>query len=69
MSAASNAAGYLYAHNQLPMSDLNAQADVESPHRTAKTVLRQGPSQPVKQVCTPKIEYRKRRFYPLPSAV
>jgi hypothetical protein len=78
MSAAANAAGYLYAHGQLPMSDLNAQVDVASSHRTAKsqssrpleqkTVLWQSQSQPLKQVHTPRIEYRKRRFYPLPSA-
>ncbi len=78
MSAAANAAGYLYAHGQLPMSDLNAQVDVEGSHRTAKsqssrrlepkTVLWQSQSQPLKQVRTPRIEYRKRRFYPLPSA-
>jgi len=78
MSAAANAAGYLYANGQLPMSDLNAQVDAESSHPTAqsqssrrvtpKTVLLQGQSQPVKQVRTPRIEYRKRRFYPLPSA-
>jgi len=63
MSAAANAAGYLYAQGRLPVSNLNRQVDAES-----KTVLRQGQSQPVKQVRTPRIEYRKRRFYPLPSA-
>jgi hypothetical protein len=77
MSAAANAAGYLFAHGQLPMTDLNAQVVAESPYHTAKsrssrrlepkTVLPQGQSQPVKQVRTPRIEYRKRRFYPLPS--
>ncbi len=77
MSAAANAAGYLYAHGQLPMSDLNAQVGAESPHPTAqspasrglepKTVLSQGQSQPGKQGRTPRIEYRRRRFYPLPS--
>ena len=78
MGAAANAAGYLYAHGQLPMSGLNAQVDAESSHHTAesqssrrlepKTVLWQGQSQPLKQVRTPRIEYRKRRFYLLPSA-
>jgi hypothetical protein len=63
MSAAANAAGYLYAQGRLPVSNLNRQVDAEP-----KTVLRQGQSQPVKQVRTPRIEYRKRRFYPLPSA-
>jgi hypothetical protein len=79
MSAAANAAGYLYAHGQLLVSDLDAQLDAESSHPTAqsrssrplepKTVPWQGQSQPVKQVPTPRIEYRKRRFYPMPSAV
>jgi hypothetical protein len=78
MSAAANAAGYLYAHNQLPMSDLSAQVDAASSvpaaqsrasrHLEPKAVLRQDQSQPVKEVRTPRIEYRKRRFYPLPSA-
>jgi hypothetical protein len=71
MSAAANAAGYLYAHGQLPVSDRDAQVDVESSHRTAKpqpcrplepkTAVREGQSQPVKQLRTPRIEYRKRR--------
>jgi len=78
MSAAANAAGYLYAHGELPMSDRNAQVGVASSHRTAKsqssrplepkTALWLGQSQPLKQVRTPRIEYRKRRVYPLPSA-
>jgi hypothetical protein len=78
MSAAANAAGFLYAHGQLPMCELNAQVGVAGSHRTAKsqssgppepnTALWQGQSQPPKQVRTPRIEYRKRRFYPLPSA-
>jgi hypothetical protein len=62
MSAAANAAGYLYAHGQLPVSELHAQ--VEEP----KTVPCQDQSKPLKQARTPRIEYRKRRFYPLPSA-
>jgi hypothetical protein len=78
MSAAANAAGYLYAHGQLPMSDLNAQVDVDSSHRTPKsqssrrpepkTVPSQGQTQPLKQARTPRIEYRKRRLYLVPSA-
>ena len=79
MSAAANAAGYLYAHRNLPTSDLNGQVDVESSHQAAESqssrrrpepevVQQQGQSQPVKQVRAPRIEYRKRRFYPLPSA-
>ena len=47
MSAAANAAGYLYARGQLPVSELNARGD---------------------SVRTPRIEYRKRRVYALPSA-
>ena len=61
MSAAANAAGYLYAHGQLPLTNLKAQAG-------PKLVLPQGQSQPVKPARTPRIEYRKRRYYPLPSA-
>jgi hypothetical protein len=78
MSAAANAAGYLYAHGQLPMSDPDAQVDAENRHPAAlsrsarraepQSFQRQDQSQPVKQVRTPKIEYRKRRLYPLPSA-
>jgi len=49
MSAAANAAGYLYAQGRLPSRPLEP-----------KVVASQGQSQPVKQ-------YRRRRFYPLPS--
>ncbi len=78
MSAAANAAGFLYAHGRLPVSDLDGQMDTQTPRRAAeprfsgrlepKVALWQGPSQPVKQVRAPRIEYRKRRFYALPSA-
>lgn len=74
MSAAANAAGYLYAHGQLPLSELAAQVEAERSHGTAKPqssrrlVPSQAQSQPLKQVRTPRIEYRKRRFYALPSA-
>jgi hypothetical protein len=78
MSAAGTAAGYLYAHSRLPISDLDRQVNAESSHQTAesqssrrlepKIALLQGQSQPVEQVRTPRIEYRKRRYYPLPSA-
>jgi hypothetical protein len=77
MSAAATAAGFLYAHGRLPASDLDGQAAAESPRHAAepwssrplerKVVPWQGRSEPVKQVRTPRIEYRKRR-YPLPSA-
>jgi hypothetical protein len=78
MSAAANAAGYLYAHGGLPVSDLDRRVRAErSPHAVKsqspkrlepKTVLSQGQSEPLKQARTPRIEYRKRRSYPLPSA-
>jgi hypothetical protein len=60
MSAAANAAGYLYAHGLLPVSDAQADEPVD--------VLQWGQSQPLKLVSPPRIEYRKRRFYALPSA-
>jgi hypothetical protein len=78
MSAAANAAGYLFAHNLLPLSDPNAQADAQHSHRTAKpepsrrlepkTVLSQAQPEPLKQVRKPRIEYRKRRYFPRPSS-
>lgn len=77
MSAAATAAGYLYARGRLAKSDLNRQVGTESSLHTAQSrssrhlelmvVLRQGQSQPVKQVRTPRIEYRKRRFCLVPS--
>jgi hypothetical protein len=69
MSAAANAAGYLYAHGQLPMGDLNAPVKPARSHSAAKSESsRRLEPQPLKQPRTPRIEYRKRRFYPLPSA-
>jgi hypothetical protein len=78
MSAAATAAGYLYAHGRLSAGGPDRQVDAERPHHAAeaqpsrrlepKTVLWQGQSQPLKQVRTPRIEYRKRRPYALPSA-
>ena len=58
MSAAATAAGYLFAHGRLPAAGHSTQVDAERPHQ----------SQPVKETRTPRIEYRKRRYYPLPSA-
>jgi hypothetical protein len=59
MSAAANAAGYLYAHGQLPVSDLNATGEAAGPDRAAKTQ-----PEPIKQTrAAPRIEYRKRRSY------
>jgi hypothetical protein len=76
MSAAANAAGYLYAHGLLPLSDANAQADAERSHRTAKSepskrlkpksVLSEPQPEPLKQVRKPRVEYRKRRILLLP---
>jgi hypothetical protein len=78
MSAAANAAGYLFAHNLLPLPDASAQTDTERSQRTAKsepskwlepkTVLSQARPEPLKQVRKPRIEYRKRRSFPLPSS-
>jgi hypothetical protein len=68
MSAAANAAGYLYAHGQLPVPDLNAKAEAARPDRTAKPQPEPEPEpEPVKQTRAPKIEYRKRRSYAVPS--
>jgi hypothetical protein len=63
MSAAANAAGYLYAHGQLPVSDLDAKAEAARPDRTANRT-----PEPVEQRRAPKIEYRRRRSYAVPSA-
>jgi len=62
MSAAANAAGYLYAHGQLPASDLDAKLQAARPDRTPNSQ-----SEPVRQTRAPKIEYRKRRSYAVPS--
>ena len=59
MSAAANAAGYLYAHGQLPVSEFNGKVEA------ARAVKPQ--SELVKQTRAPKIEYRKRRSYAVPS--
>jgi hypothetical protein len=58
VSAAANAAGYLYAHGYLAASNLDEQGNVErSPE----------PKPVPKPVRTPRIEYRKRRAYALPA--
>ena len=77
MSAAANAAGYLYAHGHLPLSRLNAQAASEGSEPGTKSQSSgrvepkadpfQRPPQPLKRAGTPRIEYRKRRLYALPS--
>jgi hypothetical protein len=58
MSAAANAAGYLYIHRLLPGT---VQAE-------PKIVERRAAPQPDKQPRTPKIEYRKRRVCVMPAA-
>jgi hypothetical protein len=65
MSAAANAAGYLYAHGHLGVPDLNAQVDAA---RSMKSAPSPGQTKPVEQLRAPRIEYRKRRLYALPSA-
>ena len=70
MSAAATAAGYLYARDQLATSDHNSHraAESQSSRRPEpKGVLEQDQSQPITQMRAPKIEYRKRRYYALPS--
>jgi hypothetical protein len=54
MSAAANAAGYLYATGRLPGTTSNA--------RLPETTSKQADAPR-----TPRIEYRKRRSYALPS--
>ena len=58
MSAAANAAGYLYVHDRLPMS---------SKPPEPKTAPLPDESASLTPPRTPRIEYRKRRFYPLPT--
>jgi hypothetical protein len=65
MSAAANAAGYLYAQGHLAVSELNAHADATASPKSAASPVQ---SKPVEEVRTPRIEYRKRRLYALPSA-
>jgi len=64
MSAAANAAGFLYAHGQLAGSDLDAQDAAGSP----ESAQPRAQSKPLEQARTPRIEYRRRRLYALPSA-
>jgi len=65
MSAAANAAGYLYAQGHLAVSDHDAQVEAAS---SPKRFPARAQSKPVEPVRTPRIEYRKRRVYTLPSA-
>jgi len=62
MSAAANAAGYLYAHGHLAASDVDAQVHAAKPAPSPEQ------SKPVAQVRAPRIEYRKRRLYAMPAA-
>jgi hypothetical protein len=78
MSAAATAAGYLYAHNRLPVAELNRQAGAERRHCAAasqpssraelRTASRHAEPHPAKDARAPRIEYRKRRIYPVPAA-
>ena len=72
MSAAANAAGYLYAHGQLPIQlnperSHSAERSQSSTRLEPKSAPWQDDSPPVKEASTPRIEYRKRRSYALPS--
>ena len=60
MSAAANAAGYLHAHGLLPPSDQG----LPEPKR----IRSQARSEPPRPMRTPRIQYRKRRNYRMPSA-
>jgi hypothetical protein len=69
MSAAANAAGYLYVHGRVPASDPGTRGS--GAHGAAQTSAeRPAPAQPqaAKPPRTPKIEYRKRRLYLVPSS-
>ena len=70
MSAAANAAGYLYAHRLSPGSaptelKVVARQAAPQPVEQPQAAKRQ---QPVKQPRTPRIEYRKRRLFVVPAA-
>jgi hypothetical protein len=64
MSAAANAAGYLYAHRLSPGS---APPELKIVARQAAPQPVKQP-QPVKEPRTPRIEYRKRRLFVVPAA-
>jgi hypothetical protein len=57
MSAAANAAGYLYFHGELPVPQ--ARRDLSAPRAVQL--------KSVDQPRAPKVEYRKRRVYSVPS--
>ncbi len=63
MSAAATAAGYLYARGRQSGAGFDGRVDAERSHHAAEDE-----SQPFKEASTPRIEYRKRRSYLLPSA-
>jgi hypothetical protein len=65
MSAAANAAGYLFAQGKLAMDQAKPQKVAKSQPTSVPT---QGDSQTAKQVRTTRVEYRKRRAYALPAA-
>lgn len=62
MSAAANAAGYLYAHRLLPGT---AQAE---PKNVSRRALPRPDKEKQPQPRAPKIEYRKRRACVMPEA-
>ena len=78
MSAAATAAGYLYAQRRLSGAGFDGEVDAERSYHAAepqparrwepKSAPWQDESQPFKEASTPRIEYRKRRSYLLPSA-
>ena len=70
MSAAANAVGYLYAHGRLAAAEPSSQTAAPSqPTKRAQPTspAPQRDAQSAKQPGTTKIEYRKRRVYPLPA--
>jgi len=78
MSAAATAAGYLYARARLSGAGFDGEMDAECSYHAGepqparrwepKSAPWQDESQPFKEAGTPRIEYRKRRCYLLPSA-
>ena len=65
MSAAANAAGYLFAQGKVAIDQAKPQTVVKS---QPKSLPPQGGSQGAKQVRTTRVEYRRRRAYALPAA-
>ena len=68
MSAAANAAGYLYFHGTRPTSGFNDQVRHPDPEPKEGVSVLHTVLHTAKPTRTAKIEYRRRRYYPLPSA-